>query len=49
MADRQLIKSGNLPLDRQIGGLLPGRPYFLSGSPGTGKSVSCLEFLSVGL
>ena len=47
MADRRLVKSGNTPFDRQIGGLLPGRPYLISGSPGTGKSVSCLEFLDV--
>jgi KaiC/GvpD/RAD55 family RecA-like ATPase/DNA-binding response OmpR family regulator len=47
LSQRALVRSGNAPLDRQIGGLLPGRPYLLSGAPGTGKSVSCLEFLDV--
>jgi KaiC/GvpD/RAD55 family RecA-like ATPase/DNA-binding response OmpR family regulator len=41
------VKFGNAPLDRQLGGLLPARPYLLSGGPGSGKSVSCLEFLDV--
>jgi KaiC/GvpD/RAD55 family RecA-like ATPase/DNA-binding response OmpR family regulator len=44
-----LIQSGIAPLDDQVGGLMPGRPYVISGSPGTGKSVSCLEFLDVAL
>ena len=44
-----LIQSGIAPLDEQVGGLLPGRPYVVSGNPGTGKSVSCLEFLDVAL
>jgi circadian clock protein KaiC len=44
-----LIQSGIAPLDDQVGGLLPGRPYVVSGNPGTGKSVSCLEFLDVAL
>jgi KaiC/GvpD/RAD55 family RecA-like ATPase/DNA-binding NarL/FixJ family response regulator len=47
--DRKLEKSGNVPLDRQIGGLLPQRPYLVSGGPGAGKSVSCLEFLDIAL
>lgn len=47
--DRELVSSGNLPLDRQIGGLRPRRPYLISGNPGTGKSVSCLEFLDVAI
>jgi KaiC/GvpD/RAD55 family RecA-like ATPase/CheY-like chemotaxis protein len=46
-SQRSLIRSGNAPLDRQIGGFLAGRPHLLSGAPGTGKSVSCLEFLDV--
>jgi len=44
-----LVQSGIAPLDDQVGGLVPGRPYVISGSPGTGKSVSCLEFLDVAL
>jgi len=44
-----LIQSGIAPLDEQVGGLLPSRPYVVSGNPGTGKSVSCLEFLDVAL
>jgi KaiC/GvpD/RAD55 family RecA-like ATPase len=44
-----LVQSGIAPLDDQVGGLMPGRPYVISGSPGTGKSVSCLEFLDVAL
>ena len=47
MTAPRLVKFGNAPLDRQLGGLLPARPYLLSGGPGTGKSVSCLEFLDV--
>jgi KaiC/GvpD/RAD55 family RecA-like ATPase/DNA-binding NarL/FixJ family response regulator len=47
--DRDLVGSGNLPLDRQIGGFRPHRPYLVSGNPGTGKSVSCLEFLDVAI
>lgn len=49
MTGRELVKSGNVPLDRQIGGLLPGRPYLVSGGPGAGKSISGLEFLAVAL
>ena len=49
MTAPQLVKFGNAPLDRQLGGILPGRPYLLSGGPGTGKSVSCLEFLDLGV
>lgn len=44
-----LIKSGIAPLDERLGGIVPGRPYVLSGAPGTGKSVACLEFLYAAL
>jgi KaiC/GvpD/RAD55 family RecA-like ATPase len=44
-----LVPSGIRPLDYRLGGILPGRPYVISGSPGTGKSVSCLEFAQQGL
>lgn len=40
-----LMKSGIKPLDDRLGGILPGRSYVLSGAPGTGKSIACLEFL----
>jgi circadian clock protein KaiC len=44
-----LIPSGIGPIDSQLEGLIGGRTYVLSGAPGTGKSIACLQFLSVGL
>ena len=44
-----LVPSGIRPLDYRLGGILPNRPYVVSGNPGTGKSVSCLEFAQQGL
>ena len=44
-----LTSSGVRPLDYRLGGILPNRPYVISGNPGTGKSVSCLEFAQQGL
>ena len=44
-----LVPSGIRPLDYRLGGFLPHRPYVISGHPGTGKSVSCLEFVQQGL
>jgi len=44
-----LIKSGIAPLDERLGGIVAGRPYVLSGAPGTGKSIACLEFLYAAL
>jgi KaiC/GvpD/RAD55 family RecA-like ATPase/CheY-like chemotaxis protein len=41
-----MIRSGIPPLDERLGGLVPGRVYVLSGAPGTGKSVACLEFIA---
>jgi len=49
VSERARIRSGIPPLDRQIQGLLPNRPYVVSGNPGTGKSVACLEFLDVAI
>jgi circadian clock protein KaiC len=43
------IPSGIGPIDQQLGGLMPGRTYVLSGAPGTGKSVACLQFLAAAL
>lgn len=44
-----MISSGIAPLDERLGGFVPQRAYVLSGAPGTGKSVACLEFLAAGL
>jgi len=44
-----LEPSGIRPLDYRLGGILPYRPYVISGNSGTGKSVSCLEFAQQGL
>src|SRR5438105_8645208 len=43
------IPSGIGPIDQQLGGVMPGRTYVLSGAPGTGKSVACLQFLAAAL
>ena len=44
-----LIASGIAPLDLRLGGIVAGRTYVLSGAPGTGKSLACLEFLEAAL
>ena len=44
-----LMKSGIGPLDERLGGIVSGRPYVLTGAPGTGKSIACLEFLHAAL
>ena len=44
-----MIRSGIGLLDERLGGLVEGRTYVLSGAPGTGKSVACLEFISAAL
>ena len=44
-----LIKSGIGPLDDRLGGIIPNRGYVLTGAPGTGKSIACLEFLHAAL
>jgi len=44
-----IIPSGIGPIDQQLGGVMPGRTYVLSGAPGTGKSVACLQFLAAAL
>lgn len=44
-----MISSGIAPLDERLGGLVPQRAYVLSGAPGTGKSVACLEFIAASL
>ena len=44
-----LTQSGIAPIDARLGGMLSGRAHVLSGAPGTGKSIACLEFLNAGL
>ena len=44
-----LTHSGIAPIDARLGGLLTGRAHVVSGAPGTGKSLACLEFLHAGL
>lgn len=41
-----MIQSGIAPLDERLGGLVPKRTYVLTGAPGTGKTIACLEFLN---
>ena len=48
-ARADVVPSGIPPIDQQLYGLVPGRPYVLSGAPGTGKSVACLQFLAAAL
>ena len=48
-ARADLIPSGIPPIDQQLEGLMPGRTYVLSGAPGTGKSIACLQFLTAAL
>lgn len=44
------ISTGNPELDKMLdGGLIPGRPYILSGVPGSGKSTIATEFLIDGV
>ncbi|MEM3396607.1 MAG: ATPase domain-containing protein [Thermoplasmata archaeon] len=44
------VSTGLQELDHMLnGGLLPGRPYIVSGPPGSGKTTLCLHFLREGL
>ena len=43
------IRSGIDVVDERLGGLQPGRTYVLTGAPGTGKTIACLEFLFAGI
>jgi len=50
MSGLELIASGIPGLDDLLeGGLVPGRMYLVRGSPGTGKTLLGMEFLSSGL
>ena len=44
-----MVKSGIECLDERLAGLAEGRAHVLTGSPGSGKTVACLEFLNRGL
>lgn len=43
------IRGGIDLIDERLGGLQPGRTYVLTGAPGTGKTIACLEFLFAGI
>ncbi len=44
------IRTGVAGLDKMLhGGLVPGRPYILSGAPGSGKTILSVQFLREGL
>lgn len=49
MEDKR-VSTGIPELDYMLGGgLIPGRPYIVSGPPGSGKTTLCLHFLREGL
>ncbi|MFQ6012328.1 MAG: RAD55 family ATPase [Thermoplasmata archaeon] len=44
------VRTGIEGLDQMLnGGLIPNRPYIVSGPPGSGKTTLCLQFLRHGL
>ena len=44
------IRTGTAGLDKMLhGGLVPGRPYIVSGAPGSGKTILSMQFLREGL
>ena len=44
------IRTGVPGLDRMLhGGIVPGRPYIVSGPPGSGKTILCMQVLKEGL
>lgn len=44
-----MVSTGISELDQRLGGLVPGRYYLLTGTPGAGKTSACLHFLAEGL
>ncbi|ODS42973.1 MAG: hypothetical protein MSIBF_06905 [Candidatus Altiarchaeales archaeon IMC4] len=43
------VKTGIKGLDEMLhGGLIEGRPYLVSGGPGAGKTILCMQFLMEG-
>lgn len=49
MSTTAMISTGINELDQRLGGLVPGRYYLLTGTPGAGKTSACLHFLTEGL
>ena len=48
--DAQRVSIGIPGLDKMLdGGLLPGRPYVVSGTTGSGKTILCVQFLQQGV
>lgn len=47
--DAPTLSTGIEALDRRIGGLVPGRYYLVTGSPGAGKTSAALQFVRAGL
>ena len=46
----QRVSTGVPGLDKMLdGGLLPGRPYVVSGTTGSGKTILCVQFLTQGV
>jgi KaiC/GvpD/RAD55 family RecA-like ATPase/FixJ family two-component response regulator len=45
----RMVSTGIEAFDRRFGGVVRGRHYLLSGSPGSGKSSATLQFLGAGL
>lgn len=44
------VRTGIDGLDKMLnGGLIPHRPYIISGPPGSGKTTLCMQFLLAGL
>lgn len=44
-----MVSTGIGELDQRLGGLVAGRYYLLTGTPGAGKTSACLHFLAEGL
>ena len=50
MGFRKKIQFGISGLDSMLeGGLIPERPYIISGPPGSGKTILAMQFLQEGL
>lgn len=49
MSGNTTVLTGISELDQRLGGLVPGRYYLLTGTPGAGKTSACLHFIAEGL
>jgi KaiC/GvpD/RAD55 family RecA-like ATPase len=49
MSTNTMVSTGISELDQRLGGLVGGRYYLLTGTPGAGKTSACLHFLAEGL